>query len=69
MQRPGTEAITISHISVTEAARRLEVSARTVRRLCATGAIPCDRVGRAYLIRQAELPDRRAIIQRDHRHA
>jgi len=45
------------HLTVTEAAARLGVSVRTVRRACADGTIPCTRLGpRTWSIPALSLP-------------
>lgn len=45
------------HITVAEAAARLGVSVRTIRRACAAGEIPCTRLGpRTWMIPAASLP-------------
>jgi excisionase family DNA binding protein len=50
------------HLTVTEAAARLGVSVRTVRRACADGTIPCTRLGpRTWSIPASSLP---AVIRR-----
>src|SRR5436853_3762819 len=45
-------------LSVEEAAERLRVSVATVRRMCASGELPAERVGRRWVVQGASLPRR-----------
>ena len=46
-----------THITVAEAAQRLGVSVRTIRRACAAGVIRCERLGvRTWMIATEILP-------------
>ena len=46
-----------THITVAEAAKRLGVSVRTIRRACASGEIPCTRLGpRTWMIPADTIP-------------
>jgi excisionase family DNA binding protein len=44
-----------AHVSVTEAAKELEVSDRQVRNLIAGGKLPAEQVGRAHIIKRTDL--------------
>lgn len=46
-------------LSVDEAAERLEISVATVRRMCASGQLMARKVGRRWVLPEAELPRRR----------
>lgn len=54
----------IQHITVEEAASRLNLSIATVRRKCASGEIPAAKVGRSWLIDEASLPAVRRVVTR-----
>jgi excisionase family DNA binding protein len=43
-------------ISTTEAARRLNASPDTIKRLCQQGRIPASKPGRDWMIEESELP-------------
>jgi excisionase family DNA binding protein len=51
-------------ITVEEAAERLGLSAATVRRRCAAGDLPCQKVGRSWLVEAAALGTRRGRLRR-----
>lgn len=55
-------------LTAQEAASRLEISLRALRRYCATGELPSEKVGRSYLIAPADLEAFSERLQREGRH-